>query len=191
MHNLTTEQIMTMCDKLSYKYKAGQEREDLVQEGLLAVYEVLHVEPDAHPAKLFRHADRAMWDYLNFSPLPVTIPITSASRDAMRGGEFDNSQTYSEAGEMALREAVAYVGVEYDDDTISTPSHADFYEDLEYEAYISTKVVTVLDAEELDVIKFRYYEGLTQKETSEALMVSQSTVSRREEEALRKIRSSL
>jgi RNA polymerase sigma factor (sigma-70 family) len=109
----------------------------------------------------------------------------------MRGEELDNTQTYSEYGEEQLREAVASVAVEYDDAEISVSSHADVYEETEYEAYISTKVVTVLDGDELDVIKYRYYDGYTQAETAALLRVSQATVSRREEDALKKLKKHL
>lgn len=187
---MTLDEVVRMCEKLSYKYKS-QCREDLLQEGLLAAYEVLSDESDAHPAKVYRAANRAMWDYLNFGSLPVSIPITRASRAAMRGGELDPTQTYSQEGEEALREAVECVSVEYDDTEMSVPDHAEAYEKLEHEAYVASKVVTVLKGVDLDVIKLRYYHDMTQDEVGKALGMSKQAVSRRETSALEKLKRKL
>ena len=187
---MTMDEAIRMCEKLSYKYKS-QYREDLVQEGLLAAYEVLADEAGAHPAKVYRAADRAMWDYLNFGNLPVSMPITRASRAAMRGDELDQTQTYSEEGEEALREAVEFVSVEYDDAEISVPDHAETYEKMEYEAYVASKVVTVLDGVDLDIIKLRYYHDMTQEEVGKELHMSKQAVSRREAAALEKLKRKL
>lgn len=188
---MNTEEMMKMCDKLSYKYKTTQMRQDLVQEGVLACLEVLAVEDSPHPAKLYRAADKAMWDYLNFSGLPVTMPITGASRSAMKGEELDDTQTYSDDGVEALREAVASTSVQYDDADISVPDHAEEYERIEYDAYVASKVVTVLSKDELEIIKLRYYADMSQEEVASVIGVSQKTVSRREEAALKKLKKHL
>lgn len=187
---MTNDEITKMCDKLSYKYKS-QMREDLVQEGLLAVYEALAEDPDSPAGKLYKIADRAMWDHLNFASLPVSMPVTRASRAAMRGGELDSTQTYSEEGEEALREAVASVSVEYDDAEISVPDHAEVYEEMEYQAYVASKVVTVLSGVDLDIIKLRYYHDMTQDEVGQALGISKQAVSKRETAALEKLKRKL
>lgn len=188
--SLTTDEIVEMCDKLSYKYKS-QRREDLVQEGVLAIYEILAEEPDAHAGKLYKEADRAMWDHLNFASLPVSMPITPASRGMMRGAESYSGQTYSEEGEEALREGVSSVSVEYDDAEISVPDYAETYEKMEYEAYVASKVVTVLDGVDLDIIKLRYYHDMTQEEVGKELHMSKQAVSRREAAALEKLKRKL
>lgn len=187
---MTNDEIMKMCDKLSYKYKS-QIREDLVQEGLLAVYEALTEDPELPAGKLYKIADRAMWDHLNFAALPVSMPITPASRGFMRGAEGYSGQTYSEEGEEALREAVASVSVEYDDAEISVPDHAEVYEEMEYQAYVASKVVTVLSGVDLDIIKLRYYHDMTQDEVGQALGISKQAVSKRETAALEKLKRKL
>lgn len=188
---MNTEEIMKMCDKLSYKYKTAQMRQDLVQEGILACLEVLAVEDNPHPAKLYRAADKAMWDYLNFSGLPVTMPITRASRSAMKGEELDDTQTYSDGGVEALREAVASTTVEYDDASMSVNDHAADYEKMEYEAYVSSKIVTNLSGVDLEIIKLRYYQDLTQEEVGELLGLSKQAVSKRENAALERLKHKL
>jgi RNA polymerase sigma factor (sigma-70 family) len=181
------DEMMTMCEKLSYKYKAPQMREDLMQEGILACLEILAVEDEPHPAKLYRAADKAMWDHLNFSVLPVHVPATRASRTALRGTELDPSQTYSENGEETLREAVSSVGIEYDDTSMSVHDYADTYEKLEYESYVAAKLVTTLSGEDLDIIKKRYYEGLTQDQVADIMGVNRATISRKEKQALKQL----
>ena len=185
------DEMMTMCEKLSYKYKNAQMREDLVQEGVLACLEILAEEDEPHPAKLYRAADKAMWDHLNFSGLPVHVPVDKASRALMRGSEVDKNQTYSETGVETLREAVTSVGIEYDDASMSVSDHAETYEKVEYDAYVASKVVTLLSGIDLDIIKLRYYEGLTAREVGEKLGISKQAVNKRETAALEYLKGKL
>ena len=188
---MEANEILTMCNKLSYKYKNSQMREDLVQEGVVAVYGILSEEPDAHPAKLYRAAERAMWDHLNFSGLPVSMPITPASRGAMMGSDSYSGQTYSESGEEALRDAVAYTSTEYDDTIMQTEDHAADYEKKEYEAYVSAKLVTTLSGIDLEIIKLRYYHDMSQEEVGELIGMSKQAVSKRETAALERLKHKL
>lgn len=176
-----------MCERLSYKYKNAQKREDLYQEGYMACLEVLGDKPNAHPAELHRAADKAMWDYVNFSGLPVSVPKNTASREARRDGKLELGRSYSEGGEEALVEAVGSVSVEYDDTSMCVPDCTEQYEKFETDAIVATNVITKLSGIELDVVKLRYYQGMTQAETGDKLGISKQAVSKHESSALSRL----
>lgn len=185
------DEMIAMCDKLSYKYKSAQMREDLVQEGVLACLEILAEEDNPHPAKLYRAADKAMWDHLNFSALPVRVPVDKASRALMRGSDVDKCQSYSEDGIEVMKEAVTSVSVEYDDTMMMVDDYSAKYEKKEYEAYVKSKVFGLLSGDELEIIKLRYYENMTQTEVADLFGVKQATISRKEKQALERLRKKL
>lgn len=184
-------ELHKIVERLSYKYKNAQMREDLYQEGYMACLEVLGSKPNAHPAELHRAADKAMWDYMNLTNLPVSVPKSNASRDALKGGRLDASQSYSEEGAEALLEAVGSVSVEYEDNIMQVPDCSEEYERYERDALVATKLVTTLKGIPLEVIKLRYYQDLTQEEVGVQLGMSKQAVSKHETQALMQLKCKL
>ena len=188
---MTVDELQKMCDKLSYKYKTASLREDLSQEGLLACLEILNKEPDAHPAKLYRAADKAMWDYLNFDSVAVAVPKDKAARAILRGSEVDSNQSYSESGVETLKSAITAKKVEYDDTYMMGDDHAIAYEEKEFARFVSSKVSEVLDGVDLKIIRMRYNQDMTLEEVGSALGLSKQAVSKRETDALEKLKRRL
>jgi RNA polymerase sigma factor (sigma-70 family) len=188
---VTVDELQKMCDKLSYKYKTSSMREDLSQEGLVACLEILDKEPNAHPAKLYRAADKAMWDYLNFDSVAVAVPKTHASRAVIRGADLDATQTYSGDGLEALEYAIKASKVEYDDTYMMVEDHATAYEEKEFARFVSSKVSEVLDSVDLKIIRMRYNQDMTLEEVGSALGLSKQAVSKRETDALEKLKRRL
>ena len=188
---MEVNEILKMCNKLSYKYKNSQMREDLVQEGVVAIYGILAEEPDAHPAKLYRAADKAMWDYLNFDSVAVAVPKDKASRAILRGSEVDSNQSYSESGVETLKSAITAKKVEYDDTYMMGDDHAIAYEEKEFARFVSSKVSEVLDGIDLKIIRMRYNQDMTLEEVGSALGLSKQAVSKRETDALEKLKRRL
>lgn len=188
---MTVDELQKMCDKLSYKYKTVSMREDLSQEGLLACLEILNKEPDAHPAKLYRAADKAMWDYLNFDSVAVAVPKDKAARAILRGSEVDSNQSYSESGVETLKSAITAKKVEYDDIYMMVEDHAIAYEEKEFARFVSSKVSEVLDGVDLKIIRMRYNQDMTLEEVGSALGLSKQAVSKRETDALEKLKRRL
>ena len=50
--SMNTKEIVTMCEKLANKYRRPHIRDDMISEGVLAIYERLFVYPDEYPASL-------------------------------------------------------------------------------------------------------------------------------------------
>jgi len=185
-----TSEIIKMCEKLASKYKAPQHYDDLVQEGVLACYEVLAQDDDPHPAQLWRMANRRMYDYLNFDTNPMSIPASDTARKVSRGtGEITGN--YSEAGIQHLERTLSYEVVEMDDFMAFAPDHAEEYEDKDYAAYVMSVAVTTLTEVEMAILKARFFEDKSQEELADEYEVSQQTISRWEDEMMKKLRNNL
>lgn len=185
-------EVVTMCERLAYKYNSDRHRQDLEMEGVLVCYEILAKEPDAHPAKLYREAKRRMHDYLNLDTQPVSIPKHSRSRRLTRNINDDNSGDMSEEGYDWLKAVLSSYNVPYDEDYgVCDKDHAEKYERKEYGNYVRTVAEETLSATELCVVRLRYYEDMTQDEVGITLGVNQKWVSRHEITALTKLKKEL
>ena len=100
---MNTEEMMKMCRSLAYKYNSPSHFDDLVSEGMLECLEQVD-QGNTHGANLRRMANRAMHDYINLKNLPVTVPVTTATRSLARDTE-DNS-TMSREGVTKLQQAI-------------------------------------------------------------------------------------
>ena len=77
-----------ICKGIAKKYwpRDGSQYDDLVQEGLLAIYE----EVDKHAemiedARAIQVANEAMWEYINLRELPVSMPDIWEVKALLRG----------------------------------------------------------------------------------------------------------
>ena len=95
--NLTGPEIVSMCERLAYKYNRVDIRDDLVSEGILAIYERLEVKSDEYPASLYRRANKAMHDYINRRSRVVHIPYTRTAESLSKGVEYKHG-SYSKKG---------------------------------------------------------------------------------------------
>ena len=189
---IAEKDILGMCERLAYKYNSESHREDLVQEGVLKCYEILAKEPDAHPAKLHREANRRMHSYLNLETQPVFIPDHSRARRLARDIEDDDTGNMSEDGYAWLKLVLASENLPYSDDFgISSDDHATDYEEREYGAYLMAVAVTTLSPEEWKILKMRYWLDMTQDEVGVAVNENQKWVSRHEKSALSKLQATL
>ena len=70
--NATPEQYMKLCKKLASKYKSPWWQDDLVSEGLVAIYSELAKNPNSK--RVGQVAKDAMWEFSNLRNKPVTVP---------------------------------------------------------------------------------------------------------------------
>jgi len=192
MTKLTTDEIVTMCERLSYKYNSGRHRQDLEMEGVLTCYEILAQEPDAHPAKLYREAKRRMHDYLNLDTQPVAIPKHSRSRRLTRNIDDSDAGDMSEEGYDWLKSVLSSSDVPYDEDYgVCDKDHTVEYERKEYDDRVRAVAEETLSTTELCIIKLRYYQDLSQDAVSVVLETNKMWVSRHERVALEKLKKGL
>lgn len=188
---MTLDELTKMCRRLAGKYKSGQMKDDLVQEGLLACLELLNDDPECHPAKLYRTADKAMWDYLNFGRVPVVVPKDKASRAILRGSEVDTNQSYSELGIERMKNVLQSPTVPLEDAELSVEDCADAYERKQLYEFVEKTLHDTLEGLDLAIIKMRYYHNMTLEDVGDALGLTKQAVSRRETATLEKLKRRL
>lgn len=183
MTKLNTDEIVTMCEKLARKYRRPHMNDDLVSEGVLAVYERLDNTPDEYPASLYRRANKAMYDYINIKTKAVTIPTTRSAEALSKGVEY-NGQTHSERGLKTLADALSSTTEGINGNlSLTTDDCTKQYEDRDF----VKKAMADLSTIERSVIKLRYFDDKPQGECGETLGVSQKTVHMWEKSALDKM----
>jgi RNA polymerase sigma factor (sigma-70 family) len=191
---LTEKEIIALCKTLARKYKKPEDFDDLVSEGVVACYECL-AEGKAYKRDYVGAARRAMNDYMNITKKSMSIPDTWAARTvshSMSTGEDLEKLDGVKAGTLrSLMDAMSNDTVDIQELEIATPDHAVEYEKTDYEAYVISVAVTTLDLKELKILKDRYYDNKTQDEVGKELGVTATTISRWEEEMLRKLRNNL
>tara|TARA_R110002153_G_C13253637_1_gene491861 strand:- start:378 stop:953 length:576 start_codon:yes stop_codon:yes gene_type:complete len=180
---LSTDEIVVMCRKLSRKYNRPHMTDDLVSEGVLAVYERLESTPDDYPASLYRRANKAMYDYINVKTKAITIPTSRAATEVALGNEY-TGQNYSEKGKKALGVAISSTVVSFDETYMT--SIQDCTEGYERQEYIK-KAMRKLSDREREVILMRYFQDMTQDEVAYFFDASRQSVSLWETEALNKM----
>lgn len=181
-HKLNTDEIMLMCEKLANKYRQHHMRDDLVSEGVLAVYERLEVAPDEYPASLYRRANKAMHDYVNIKTKAVNIPTGRRSEAVAKKVNYKDN--YSEEGVRLLEEAINSTTVSYDETFMdSVLDCTDIYEARDY----IEKGMGLLTNKEKDLIKMRYYEDMTQDDLAIFYGVTRQAISLWETESLTKM----
>ena len=183
MTKLTTDEIVTMCEKLARKYRRPHMNDDLVSEGVLAVYERLEVKPEEYPASLYRRANKAMHDYINRRSRVVHIPYTRTSESLSKGVEYKHG-SYSEKGKKELARALSSTSVNFDDAfSLSVQDCTKKYETDDFLAK-AFKLLNDIDAE---IIHKRYFNEMKQEEVAAECGMSQQAVFKREVAALNKM----
>tara|TARA_R110000787_G_C13364102_1_gene440286 strand:- start:11 stop:598 length:588 start_codon:yes stop_codon:yes gene_type:complete len=184
---LTTDEIVIMCKRLANKYHMYHMKDDLVSEGVLAIYERLVVNPEEYPAKLYNIAKGAIYAYVNIKSRALAIPVNDTTMAVALGkvyneGEEWRKSTYSEGGIDTIYDALQGAS-EYNYLNAQTE---DCSEDYEVKDTLD-KAFMLLSEKESKVIRLRYFKGKTQEEVADIYGVSQQAVGLWEREALGKM----
>ena len=157
---MTTEEMMKMCRSLAYKYNSPSHFDDLVSEGILECLEQVD-QGNTHGANLRRMANRAMHDYMNLKNLPVTVPVTTATRSLARDAE-DNS-TMSQEGVAKLQQAIKSTSTPLESvDVVDEESDpAVLYEKRQDMLHAIRVARKTLSDKEWGLVEMRYLKGVT------------------------------
>ena len=180
---LTTDEIVAMCKRLTYKYPQHQIRDDLQSEAVLAIYERLDTHPDTHPAHLYNLAREAMFDFVNLTNRVVAVPANKTTRAISSGRDIPKLSNYSNEGIKAVYEALQPTK-EFDEDKHGASKDSTSL--YEYQDFIA-KALKLLTEREAAVIRARYFDDLSQEEMCDIYGVSQKTISVWESTALDKM----
>ena len=181
---ISNEDLINMCRKLAHKYNRPNDFDDIVSEGAIVCLELRAEDPEVHPAKLYREANRAMHDYINLSLQPVSIPKHNVARRLSHDINDEDIGNMSEGGANWLRNILSSEAVSYEDFSSSIPDHAEEYEKADYENYVLTVAEKHLSLEEWRILRLRFWEDMSQQEVADAISSTQRQVSRIESKAL-------
>ena len=181
---ISNEDLINMCRKLAHKYNRPNDFDDIVSEGAIVCLELRAEDPEVHPAKLYREANRAMHDYINLSLQPVSIPKHNVARRLSHDINDEEIGNMSEDGANWLRNILSSEAVSYEEFSSSIPDHAEEYERADYENYVLTVAEQHLSLEEWRILRLRFWEDMSQQEVADAISSTQRQVSRIESKAL-------
>ena len=181
---ISNEYLINMCRKLAHKYNRPNDFDDIVSEGAIVCLELRAEDPEVHPAKLYREANRAMHDYINLSLQPVSIPKHNVARRLSHDIKDEETGNMSEDGANWLRNILSSEAVSYEEFSSSIPDHAEEYERADYENYVLTVAEKHLSLEEWRILRLRFWEDMSQQEVADAISSTQRQVSRIESKAL-------
>ena len=186
-NRLNTDEIVIMCKRLANKYHMYHMKDDLVSEGVLAIYERLSVNPEEYPYRLYRIAKGALYAYVNIKSRALAIPVNDTTIAVALGkvyneGEEWRMSTYSDEGIEAIYDALQG-SVEYNYLHAETPDCSSEYEIKD----MIVKCMDLLTEKERQVIEMRYFDEMKQDQVGDIYGVSQKTVSMWESDALQKM----
>lgn len=190
---MDSKEIIKMCEKIAYKYNRPEDFEDIVQEAVLACYEVLAVKNEPHPAELYRAAQKRAYDYVNFDTHGLTIPASDTARSVSRKGEAGESSSWSDEAVDHLTMVLHSEWGEYDDEMVDGDykNPEELLIDKQTHSELLETLCDVLSERELKIIRLRYFEDMTQDEVAEEFGVVQSTVKKWEDKALNTVKKRL
>ncbi len=181
---ISNEDLINMCRKLAHKYNRPNDFDDIVSEGAIVCLELRAEDPEVHPAKLYREANRAMHDYINLGLQPVSIPKHNVARRLSHDINDEETGNMSEDGANWLRNILSSEAVSYEEFSSSIPDHAEEYEKADYENYVLTVAEQHLSLEEWRILRLRFWEDMSQQEVADAISSTQRQVSRIESKAI-------
>jgi len=194
----TPAQYMKLCKKLASKYRSPWWQDDLVSEGLVAIYSELRKNPKSN--RVGQVAKDAMWDYANLKTKPVTVPNTEEAHIILRGdsGWMDKHSSYDERTlnwlTLVLRGSHENVG--------SSEAPVDGYSkyaDGPEEALIKKDAVSkifsiaeeVLEGHHLEIFMLYFKEGIDQPTLAYTYDISQQGVGKNLQKSCVKVRKAL
>ena len=192
--SMSDKDILRLCQTLARKYKRQNDYDDLVSEGLVACYEA-KAEGKTLNKDYVGAARRAMNDYINIQSKAVSIPNTWAARTVSHslatGEDLDKLEGVKDGTLRSLYDAMSNDYEDISEIEVAVPDHAQNYEDKDYAAYVMSVAVTTLTEVEMAILKARFFEDKSQEDLADEYEVSQQTISRWEDEMMKKLRNNL
>lgn len=171
-------EVKKYCSKRASRFKSKAHHDDLVSEGILAIYEMVH-KGKTDRRTLEQAAKRAMHDYLNIKTNVLSIPVTPETRKASRNpnklvmGVFDSD----------VQRALGYTSEPLDENMGNTPSGVDIETSMSLVSVINKS----LSGQNNLMFKSFHYGEFTQEEIAQVTDNTQVFVSRVLSDSLEKV----
>lgn len=211
---MTTAEIIKANTRLIYKIAGnfyGVDKEDLFQAGALGIVKAYQSYKDDGTTKFSTYAFKSIFGEMYALASQKQIKV---SRDYLRLYKSIEKTRYSLAQKwnriptneelaiylgidiLLIEEAIQAASVIVNSLDKAADSERSIYETIPYKENISTddkiaihESLDLLDEDERQIIKYRYFEDLTQTEIARKLNMTQVMVSRYEKKGINKLRS--
>jgi len=187
----TPEQYMKLCHKLASKFKSPWWQEDLVSEGLVAIYKELDKNPKSD--RVVQVAKDAMWDYANLKTKPVTVPNTEEAHIILRGDSdwMEKHSSYDEKTiawlTLVLRGSHESIG----DKEIPLDGYNKSMMDKDVADKLFELADVVLCGRNLEILLLYYKQDVDQKDIAYTYDISQQGVGKNLQKSVDKLRKAL
>jgi len=184
----TPEQYTKLCRNLARKYNAPWHFDDLVAEGLLAIYHELENNPKS--TRTIVVAKEAMWEYFNLKTRPVSIPDVNEVR-YIHMDDTSWIENYSNWSESALNWLALVTSSSQGTlahDEVSTEGPEDAFIRKDAVSKIFEAANTVLSGRSLEIFMLYYKEGIDQPDIAYTYDISQQGVGKNLQKSCDKVR---
>lgn len=168
--------------KSANKYRNKEIKDDLIQEGWVAYFEAKGKGIEDH-SKITTKIRKAMYNYVNFRNLAVTVPVT--------GDTYKTKKVVTEENLGLQTKQVTNLFYAIQNNTVSYGStpETDYVEDTTFE--LKNLLEYELTQEELLILNLKVYEEKTFKEISLTLNISPQSVYNKYNRAVKKLKEVL
>lgn len=188
---MTPEQYTKLCQNLARKYNAPWHYQDLVSEGLVAIYAELEKDPKSKRTVVV--AKEAMWEYFNLKTRTVSLPdvnevryITSLDQSWIR--DHSNwSETALNWLSLVLKGSQGTLA--HDEVSTEGPEEALIRKDAVTKIYSVAE--DVLEGRSLEIFMLYFKEGVDQPDLAYTYEISQQGVGKNLQKSCVKVRKAL
>ena len=195
---MNTTEIVSMSKKCARRYKAPNEFEDLVSEGVLAALEWIQSNLDcskdidvASFASLWQTINWAQWKYLNVSLQDVKIP-ENLVRIAKNLGTPGVETNYTKESIEWVRLLLSKGNSDYTQEDLASQGDGHLDQDIKESLdHIWSTASECLTGEEFSLLHSYYCLGSKQKDLAEGLGLTDRALRYRMEAIIQKVKGNL
>lgn len=187
----TSKDYTKLCRNLAHKYNAPWHFDDLVSEGLVAIYTELERDPKSK--RVIVEAKEAMWEYINLKTRTVSLPDVNEVRYITSSDTswIDQHSNWSDDAlkwlSMVLQGSQGTLA--HDDVSVEGPEAALIRKDA------VTKIFSVaedtLEGRSLEIFLLYFKEGVGQPELAYTYEISQQGVGKNLQRSCDRVRKAL
>jgi len=187
----TPEQYMKLCKNLAYKYNAPWMFDDLISEGLVAIYSELEQDPKSNRVILV--AKEAMWEYANLKTRPVSLPDVNEARYITTDNTvwIDEHSNYSDEALNWLYLVMTSSQGTLSHDDVSTESPEEILIKKDTVKVTFEVAERVLNENDFNIFLMFFRDEMKQSDIASKLKISQSGVAQKLEKMCETVRKAV
>jgi len=187
----TPEQYMKLCKNLAYKYNAPWMIDDLISEGLVAIYSELEQDPRSNRVILV--AKEAMWEYANLKTRPVSLPDVNEARYITTDNTswIDEHSNYSDEALNWLYLVMTSSQGTLSHDDVSTESPEEIIIKKNTVKVTFEVAERVLNEKDFNIFLMFFRDEMKQSDIASELKISQSGVAQKLERMCETVRKAV